>query len=613
METPCMNGGAPVSHKEDEMRRTRPHTNKCDVNRFTTAGMSHGYIEDRDIGALRISRAMRPEDPEEGSQAEELISSEDRAASSHRAPKTSERVIFEVFSVLRLEKVELSGCWLMWRVRAVQVLKEHAPLNKLTFGKKQIPVNQNIHKANHPPKVTNVTHHERRQGRDRWHRRDLWAGGETTLKRAVGRRRGQREENMGEIPPYQYKFRVPDADATPATPGNDGTPQQPREEVKETFATVLEDIQKWITVEAEAVQNILTGIDNDIYSTDDACPNTIEMWKAIERLKQGESINVHDLETNLYWEFRKFTSQEGESLDSYYSRSQAAIRNRGNAIANSPPPTYDLEPKVVADDEASSKEKEIDKLMGLISMSFKKIYKLTNNNLRTSSNTRNTNVDNTPRSNRGTRENVGTQVVQQTRIQCFNYKEFGHVSREFKKAKRSRDLAYHKEKMMLCKQEEVGIQLSAEQADWRDDTDNKPEDQELEAHYMYMANIQEVTPDAAEKQHPEQLESVNDTYVVEQCDTNITSDSSDMSNNGEETDQDDQTLQKERELLVSLIEHMKIKIDGSKQTNKSLESSNKALREANTFLNTELKRYQDTDFVKNARLKCATAYGLLEE
>ncbi|GJR61698.1 hypothetical protein Tco_1503860 [Tanacetum coccineum] len=42
--------------------------------------------------------------------------------------------------------------------------------------------------------------------------------------------------------------------------------------------------------------------------------------KAIERLKQGESINVQDLETNLYWEFGKFTSRDGESLESYYLR-----------------------------------------------------------------------------------------------------------------------------------------------------------------------------------------------------------------------------------------------------------------------------------------------------
>ncbi|GKA98723.1 hypothetical protein Tco_0826660, partial [Tanacetum coccineum] len=106
-------------------------------------------------------------------------------------------------------------------------------------------------------------------------------------------------------PPYQYNFKAAEADATLVTPGNDGTPQQqqPREEI------------------------ILTGIDNDIYSTD------------------------------------------GESLDSYYSRSQASTRNRGEAIANYPPPTYDQEPKVVADDEASSKEKEINNLMALISIS----------------------------------------------------------------------------------------------------------------------------------------------------------------------------------------------------------------------------------------------------
>nr|GEV98888.1 hypothetical protein [Tanacetum cinerariifolium] len=50
---------------------------------------------------------------------------------------------------------------------------------------------------------------------------------------------------------------------------------------------------------------------NDIYSTVDAYPNACEMWKAIERLKQGESINVQDLETNLFWEFGKFTSLDG--------------------------------------------------------------------------------------------------------------------------------------------------------------------------------------------------------------------------------------------------------------------------------------------------------------
>nr|GEZ31568.1 hypothetical protein [Tanacetum cinerariifolium] len=42
------------------------------------------------------------------------------------------------------------------------------------------------------------------------------------------------------------------------------------------------------------------------------------------------------------------------------------------------------------------------------------------------------------------------------------------------------DGAYHKEKMLLCKQEEAGFQYNAEQADWRDNTDDEPKDQELE-------------------------------------------------------------------------------------------------------------------------------------
>nr|GEY74314.1 hypothetical protein [Tanacetum cinerariifolium] len=71
---------------------------------------------------------------------------------------------------------------------------------------------------------------------------------------------------------------------------------------------VSQEIRDQLNAEAEAVQIILTGINNDIYSTVDACLNACEMWKAIERLKRGESINVQNLETNLYWEFGKFTS-----------------------------------------------------------------------------------------------------------------------------------------------------------------------------------------------------------------------------------------------------------------------------------------------------------------
>nr|GEW09954.1 hypothetical protein [Tanacetum cinerariifolium] len=60
-----------------------------------------------------------------------------------------------------------------------------------------------------------------------------------------------------------------------------------------------------------------------------------------------------------------------------------------------------------------------------------------------------------------TREKVGSSIVQQSRIQCFNCKEFGHFFKECKKTKRVKDSAYHKEKMLLCKQAEQGVPLQA--------------------------------------------------------------------------------------------------------------------------------------------------------
>nr|GEV33795.1 hypothetical protein [Tanacetum cinerariifolium] len=121
---------------------------------------------------------------------------------------------------------------------------------------------------------------------------------------------------------------------------------------------------------------------------------------------------------------------------------------------------------MVAEDDALSNEKEIDKLVALISLSFKKIYKPTNNNLRTLSNTNRVNQDNTPRTNRVTRHD------NQRAVNVVGSRE---------------TIAYHKEKMLLCKQKEAGIQLSIKQVDWRDDTNNEPEYQELEAHYSRAA------------------------------------------------------------------------------------------------------------------------------
>nr|GEU66497.1 hypothetical protein [Tanacetum cinerariifolium] len=265
---------------------------------------------------------------------------------------------------------------------------------------------------------------------------------------------------------------------------------------------------------------------------------------------------------------------------------QAATRNRGKYIVNSPQPIYDQEPPMVDEDDETSKDKEIDKLMALISLSNVGYE-----------NQRNGTVA-------GARETVGSTVVQKSRIQCYNCKEFGHVAREYQKPKRAKDVAYHREKMLLCKQEEAGIQLNVEQADWKDDTDDDElEDQELEAHYIT---------------HPEQSEYVFDTYSIEQDAQNVIIDSLDISDDREEIDlnDDDNDLAKERELLASLIEKFKCEIDESKNHNILLETSNKVLveklkREIEVFKNKNKSLESSNNFLKEANNKLSETNDLL--
>nr|GEX51392.1 hypothetical protein [Tanacetum cinerariifolium] len=153
-------------------------------------------------------------------------------------------------------------------------------------------------------------------------------------------------------------------------------------------------------------------LNDELYSTVDACQTAQEMWEAIERLQQEDN-----------------------------------------------------------DPEQAQRDKDMQKNLALIEKYFKRIYKPTNNNLRTSLNSRNKNVDTTPR---------------QSGIQCFNCKEFGRFAKECRKPKRVKDFAYHKKKMLLCKQAEKGVPLQAEQYDWLADTDEEIDEQELEAHYSYM-------------------------------------------------------------------------------------------------------------------------------
>nr|GEV38109.1 retrovirus-related Pol polyprotein from transposon TNT 1-94 [Tanacetum cinerariifolium] len=358
----------------------------------------------------------------------------------------------------------------------------------------------------------------------------------------------------------------------------DTRPNVPEHTIVETPMNMSPENKAYFESEKEAIHLILTGIGDEIYSTIDACQIAQKIWELSK-----------------------------------------VILNK------------------------LKRDKDMQKNLALIAKYFKRIYKPTNNNLRTSSNSRNKNVDTTlwyKNDNQsrqfgnqrminvaGARENVGSPVVQQSEIQCFNCKEFGHFAKECRKPKRVKDSAYRKEKMLLCKQAEKGVSHQAEQYDWLADTDEEIDEQELEAHYSYMAKIQEVpTADSGtdsepleqvqndtgynvfsnELQHPKQSKSISNTCLVETDDNNVIPDSLDMCDDDIQNDQNDVESDDERVALANLIANLKLDVDENKKIQKQLKKANttlaQELKECKTILAETSKTLGESNSIRDSFL-----------
>nr|GFB21175.1 hypothetical protein [Tanacetum cinerariifolium] len=269
-----------------------------------------------------------------------------------------------------------------------------------------------------------------------------------------------------------------------AVESTDNSLTVPEHTTVETPTNMSPENKAHFLAEKEAIHLILTGIGDDIYSTVDDCQTAQEMWEAIERLQQGQR--------------------------SISSTTLAGMVKR---------------------------DKDMQKNLALIAKYFKKIYKPTNNNLRTSSNSKNKNVDTAPQFKNDT------------------------------------------------------------------NTDKEVDEQELEAHYSYMAKIHEVpTADsgtdsdpmehvqneagynvfANHLQHSKQSEYVSNTCLVETDDSNVTYDSPDMCEDDIQNEQNGVESDDERVALANLIVNLKLDVDENKKIQKQL-------KKANTTLAQELK------------------------
>nr|GEZ53587.1 hypothetical protein [Tanacetum cinerariifolium] len=77
---------------------------------------------------------------------------------------------------------------------------------------------------------------------------------------------------------------------------------------------------KQIEADDQAIQTILLGLPEDIYATVDSCETAQEIWLRVQQMMKGSDIGIQEKKAKLFNEWERFSSNEGESIKSYYHR-----------------------------------------------------------------------------------------------------------------------------------------------------------------------------------------------------------------------------------------------------------------------------------------------------
>nr|GEZ05632.1 ribonuclease H-like domain-containing protein [Tanacetum cinerariifolium] len=77
---------------------------------------------------------------------------------------------------------------------------------------------------------------------------------------------------------------------------------------------------KQIKADDQAIQTILLGLPEDIYAAVDSCETAQEIWLRVQKMMKGSDTGIQEKKAKLFNEWERFTSNKGESIESYYHR-----------------------------------------------------------------------------------------------------------------------------------------------------------------------------------------------------------------------------------------------------------------------------------------------------
>nr|GEY81561.1 integrase, catalytic region, zinc finger, CCHC-type, peptidase aspartic, catalytic [Tanacetum cinerariifolium] len=156
--------------------------------------------------------------------------------------------------------------------------------------------------------------------------------------------------------------------------------------VNETFHAQTDDELnekelKHIEADDQAIQTILLGLPEDIYAVVDSYETAQEIWLRVQQMMKGSDIGLQEKKAKLFNEWEMFTSNDGESIESYYHLPHQDHPSFNKNYMQQPM----LNPKDITDPTTA-----MNMTLALMPKAFKLNYSTpNNNNQRISSNPRN--------------------------------------------------------------------------------------------------------------------------------------------------------------------------------------------------------------------------------
>ncbi|GJW40197.1 retrovirus-related pol polyprotein from transposon TNT 1-94 [Tanacetum coccineum] len=291
--------------------------------------------------------------------------------------------------------------------------------------------------------------------------------------------------------PYQFEMFIPNNSIVPKL---------------QTAEDLQGDALLHYDAEMELMNLILLSIPNDIYNSVDACTSAKDIFEKLVNVSRAKKL------------------EKSHDPLALVAHTGSSSRNTSSYYVTHPTSVVDYEDEYQQDDVHTNSEDPLASAMLLLARAITQNFStLTNNRLRTSSNTRNQaiiqgdrvniqsrNSGNAGRNNRrayvqeeiveGSNAPNETGNVQRTlrtsssgntsTVQCYNCSGKGHYARNCPKP-RVRDSKYFMEQMLLAKQDEAGVILTDEQNDFLfADASRMEEIEELSANICLMARIQ---------------------------------------------------------------------------------------------------------------------------